>query len=954
MNLSKSIKTLFFSCVFLAGTLLLSGCPGAEGVVELPGSGETGGGGRIQAPPAELQLSNISVFYANDPAMQNLISFNSQRGEFTAVDVDELNGSINIMAEAKEPDVTIQISWSNEGAEQKSGSMTSAEVGTAAFTDMPPPARGSGYPLTVQVKTSNGAKSYTTVITLKAPGADASLETLSVKKANNVEADGELLPDLGWGEEDNPIPFWPSVYDYSIVFKGAEDAEATLKITAEAASADSRIKLSQDGGTPVDGLSTLVTPPPDANAALLSENGGGPNGGDPETAEKYQYSWDVKVGEAGSEPSEIALIVTNGSVSNIYWILLVPPANTGSEDAHLSFLGFRYESGNSPIEFKSDQLTYNVEAPQSETKVSLTACQPKGKGQAAITYKTVTTSEAGEPGEGSPQTISINDLPADLNLPSDSDTKLVVTITVTVPGKAEETMTYTVTFKKSGNLTAYSGTYTLQGGDNYNVTGLVAVTPDGTEHTVTIDKGTKNWKVAINKALGNPVKFAVIYTGKNSDDTMSYRTSITAPGGKTGITLTFNLGGSHGSGENSYLYVQTAAQLRTLGLPENRSKNYYLANDIDLTTLSDAWNGPDGYSGNFNGNGKTIKLELSKVGDSTDLAGDTGLFTSLGNKAVIENFNIVVSTKGDGLSMKGHSHFGGVVGRILSTNNSNDTYTLRNVHVSGTLKYNDLAVSGKWLIVGGLIGEIVSVPLNGAVTTIENCSSNLQIIADLGANSGTSDVLLSFGGLVGKTGPVYTGNNTVIKNCYTAGLIDLSVGSDRLIVAGGIVGDVFYHNENTKTIGFQMTNSYSTMDINLVKTSNNNNQQSAAGGLIGRINTEITDNKIENCFALNPRVLAIAGGNVYNDRVIGNKLAFNGQLSNYALKGMTTGTSVAGTTPNLENGALNTAAGLGEDVAFFNDEKNWTNADFTEANWDFTGLNIGQNIDQNIYPKLKF
>ncbi|MDR2658521.1 MAG: hypothetical protein LBC27_00820 [Spirochaetaceae bacterium] len=935
MKTFKNIKTLFTG-LFLAGTLLLSGCPGAEGGIDLPATSGGGNSGRTTEVPAELQLANINVFYANDGTRHNLINFNNPKsGAFTADDVEngEVKGRIVIEAEAKDPEVSILITWNNEGATgEKSGGMTSAAAGAATVENMPLPA--GGYPLTVNVKTSKDAKSYTTVITLKAPGADASLKTLSVTKTGDT--DTELLPDLGLGGGDDET-FWPYVYDYAIVFKDAGDAKAALKITAEAASADSVITLTQDGNS----ITNPTNPaPPNASAALLSGGDGSPDGEDPDPSpapasetEKRQYSWNVNVGDAGKAPSEIALTVTNGDVINRYWILLVPPPDTSMNEAYLSLLDFRYGNGSPAVpNFNGDVQTYNVEAPQSETTVSLKECAARGNGRADITYKTVNR-ETGETVGAGEQTI--NSLPASLTLPIAGETELVVTVTVTVPDHDDRTMVYTVKFRKSENLSAYRGTYTLTvDGTSKAASALVAVTADNTEHTATIETGTKNWSVAIDKKLGAPVKFAVMYK-TSAEDSMSYRTSITAPGGssKTGISLTFSVAGSSaGSGENNYLYVQNAEQLKTLGVAGNQNKNYYLANDIDLTTLTSDWNGPRGYAGKFNGNGKTITLELTKT------EGDTGLFDQLGDGAVIENLNVVVSSPDGGLLMTAKSHFGGVVGGILSGNT-----TIRGVSVKGVLEYADLPSTG-FLLVGALIGEVVE--NKTATVLVENCEADIDITVN--ATGIDEAFMIGVGGLIGKTSSEGNGQTVTIKNCRTGGKI--TINSDKGdIFAGGIDGTEGKGGRSEEKIAAKliMENCYSSMDISVNITGQLASHVTAGGGLIGQLYNSNTGSTIKNNIALNPKVLVTSNNTSKfgSGRIVGRNSS-SGTFpkdENYALSTMLTG---AGSGAEAADSLLN---GKGKTAAYLSESSTWNGLGFTTDNWDFTGLDIAKGV----YPKLK-
>ncbi|MDR0409543.1 MAG: hypothetical protein LBH18_04010 [Spirochaetaceae bacterium] len=367
------------------------------------------------------------------------------------------------------------------------------------------------------------------------------------------------------------------------------------------------------------------------------------------------------------------------------------------------------------------------------------------------------------------------------------------------------------------------------------------------------------------------------------------------------------------------------------------SGNYCLANDItlDSSTLGQNWEGPEGYRGHFNGNGKTIKLELANT------KGDIALFNSLADTAIIENFNIEVTTKGsngtDHLAMTGTAHFGGVVADISGIGN----YILRNISITGNLNYK---LSGGQLLAGGLIGQVGGI----MIIKIENCSSDINInVVEDDLNSGDYDGVRGFGGLIGKiTGS--SGNEITINHCRTGGEIVADLSSNttdpKALVAGGIVGDIIGtgNGDNNAKSNVIIKNCYSTMDINL-KTAMNG--LVAGGGLVGRYGTSYNSARISNSVALNKTINAQSShvsSNTSAHRVVGVHSG-NGQVANnYALSTMMVNESAVSDT------AANSLDGLSKTANDLKAEATWVSGlSFSKDNWDFS------NIARDGYPTLK-
>jgi hypothetical protein len=385
------------------------------------------------------------------------------------------------------------------------------------------------------------------------------------------------------------------------------------------------------------------------------------------------------------------------------------------------------------------------------------------------------------------------------------------------------------------------------------------------------------------------------------------------------------------------------------------NENYMLAAPlIDLTTLGD-WIGPKDYAGHFNGNGNTIKLQLSK-GDS-----DTGLFDSIADGAVIENLNVEVSTKGDGIDITNDVFFGAVVGGIRGYGG---TFNLKGISVSGELKYRSIT-TGKYLLAGGLMGQAYKTTGTKLIDlTIENCESDLTINADL---NGSGSSVVAVGGLIGKFGD--DAGTVTIRNSRTGGEINVTVyGTQYTARVGGIIGaasndtggNAAYTGDNGAARGnLIIENCYSTTEI-VADKKNTSGALSAAGGIVGFLNIEGDKTLIDNNIALNPSLIA-KGNNTNEDGILSGRVIGKTKvagplvkyLDNYALDTVKVGTKNGGqseivwrTGDEIENldssrdGATITEADLSS-------QSFWTEKGFDTKNWDFNNRIDGK------YPRLK-
>jgi hypothetical protein len=379
------------------------------------------------------------------------------------------------------------------------------------------------------------------------------------------------------------------------------------------------------------------------------------------------------------------------------------------------------------------------------------------------------------------------------------------------------------------------------------------------------------------------------------------------------------------------LRITDANEFAKLGAAENRNKDFALGGDIDLTGTGAVWNGVSGYTGHFYGNGYTIKgLVLNKT------SGDTGLFTTLANGAVLENFTLEVSTRanpdGSFPARTGSSHFGGVVG--YTSNGA--TLTLKDIRVKGRLDYGPMNTNA-YILAGALIGETAP----NSNTTVENCVSELDITLKEGIGAGGTT--LGFGGIVGKAYGRLT-----IKNSYSTGNILVSHNADKNLCAGGIIG---VSNNCTLTI----ENCYSSSEV-IATNNSTNGRKIFAGGMVGWVENGPQLVVVKNSAAIGTKTLAATTKTFFeSNRIVAmpQTTVFTGSGfgNNFALKNMLTGNDSNAAAQDF-NGGANTAAGLGKTIDELKALDTWTNIAPNGLGWNTTVWNFS-GLSQGKWPVLK-
>jgi hypothetical protein len=338
------------------------------------------------------------------------------------------------------------------------------------------------------------------------------------------------------------------------------------------------------------------------------------------------------------------------------------------------------------------------------------------------------------------------------------------------------------------------------------------------------------------------------------------------------------------------------------------TENYSLACDIDLRGYTDSngdpvtsWAGPSGYGGHFYGNGYTITgLVL------TEATGATGLFRSLGNNAVVENFTLEVSTSDDlkNNTPVGNVTFGGVVGGVGGA----VTVTIKNVIVNGTIELFGVDTNTAFVI-GGFIGSTGTTSL----VNIDKCVSNMsvKVKSSAQANINTSGVGGFIGSLLGVTN---------ISNSYSTGDIEFTSAVDSFFLAGCFAGVVGANVSGPQNWHVTITNSYASGNLVIDyknRTAFNTSFSTNVGGFVGgvrRVGTIV----VENCAYVGNKIVVLrssSDGLIGMGRIYGGTSRSAGEIvdtagstftNNIARLGITYGATTAAADQGTANNDVGT------------------------------------------------
>ena len=248
-----------------------------------------------------------------------------------------------------------------------------------------------------------------------------------------------------------------------------------------------------------------------------------------------------------------------------------------------------------------------------------------------------------------------------------------------------------------------------------------------------------------------------------------------------------------GSGTEKAPYViANAGQLAAFAAAVDGGESYdgkyvALGDDIDLSDVS-SWN-PIGdesgtvniFNGTFDGKGHTIsKLKIDA--NVTEGESNYGLFSTLGNKAVVKNLNItdaaiaVENTGTYGTSTE-KVRAGIVAGEtVKAATSAHNSIGTRIDSCSATGSVSAVSTKDKMTFAGGIVG------MGDIGTAITNCWTDASVRAVANPVSNKNSMA---GGIIGSSG-----NYVVIANCATFGDVYAASPSSTNFggMAGGIVG----------------------------------------------------------------------------------------------------------------------------------------------------------------------
>ncbi|GMO36956.1 MAG: hypothetical protein Ta2F_13000 [Termitinemataceae bacterium] len=882
--------------VIITAILLTLSCKGASDLGGDVASASHGG----YVPPRNIdpatQLKTLNVQYEGVSA-GNLIVFNSTDGEedqlgeylpghmepsategdpdvFVPDSTDATRQFITVNAAAKSPDAYIKIWWTNGNS---GDGMENATKSTASLTKIPVPTTQDITYVNINVVNGDGMFEY--IIQIPPPVIDTTLKTLALTP-------GTLTPE-----------FSGHVTNYSV---SGLTASQSITISAEANAPDEENPQVTIDGT-VGNSKTVVGP------------------------------------AAGAANKIITVTVTNQSMTSEYQITLISPQVTLNNVSTLQHVQFYYvdDTQNPAVEtpviaggaFTTDHTDYTFsQIPSGAVKVKLgEATATSSNAQSIVVQQGIGTLTDYASANASTLTGTYNaiNLPAK---PTGNAQSQVLRFVIVVKAQDGSTTPYTFAFSNPKKTVSWQGTIEATGSGSANLTftrvDIEYIDLDGSKQTksteTALSQPGNGWSITLDDRI-TPSAFVAVMI--NTANNATYRESFA--NGVNGIGNTYSNNVLQVVASNTARLIFNASGLKAIGDSANQGVNWFLNNDIDLSEAPGDWEGPSGYYGVFDGNGKTIKnLLLTKTGS------DTGLFATLGDGATIKNFTLEVKTPSP-LNMTNSVHFGGVVG-LIDVTTPTAFITLKNIRVEGTLEYNGLT-GNKYLIVGGLVGEVNQ----NSKVNIEKCVSAIDVEANITNDSSSNNYDAVVGGFAGKL----LSGIVNITDSYSTGNVLLTNSGNRHLAAGGLIGTLGNAGNSGANI-VEIKNSYSTGTVEVRLPSGS--RTVAAGGLVGGYQSGTIN--FHNSVALNASIIATGAGTINTGRVIGVSSTSVTLADNYANSAMTiNSTAVSGTDTDAGKTKKH---GEGKALTAMN-QTFWTVLGFTTANWDYTNYVTGQG------PKLK-
>jgi hypothetical protein len=402
----------------------------------------------------------------------------------------------------------------------------------------------------------------------------------------------------------------------------------------------------------------------------------------------------------------------------------------------------------------------------------------------------------------------------------------------------------------------------------------------------------------------------------------------------------------------SGLRIADANEFAKLGAAENRNKDFALGGDIDLAGTGTVWNGPSGYTGHFYGNGYTIKgLELGP--DTAVSAGGTaksvGLFGSLGNGAVLEDFSLEIKTTNNMpvTFTSGGLYFGGVLAVV---DNTSAEITLKKIKVKGDLT---VTKTSPHIVMGGFFGELRQFKK----VTFEQCSSDVTINLTMGDNVKSDNIHCgSFVGMHWHGAGAPANSEASFTDCAATGDIIVSTNltnSSLTVSSGGFMGSAMSANNRATALRFNRCYAAGNVSFTNRGTSNAKVNRGGAGGFVGYIGDANITVEMQKCAVLGSGISFPALVSGINDvsRLAG---VINGAVPSFSNNIANSNMQINGLVHSDNNADLagNTKWGKGKTIDELKVAATWTDIAPNGLGWNTTVWNFS-GLAQGNWPVLK-
>ena len=233
------------------------------------------------------------------------------------------------------------------------------------------------------------------------------------------------------------------------------------------------------------------------------------------------------------------------------------------------------------------------------------------------------------------------------------------------------------------------------------------------------------------------------------------------------------------------------------------SSTITLGADINLTGCGiggltrDAYSADDTFSGTFNGNDRTLTLDIGAKNSFNSVSnGDgriywhnsTGLFAALDSSATVSNLNLAGNIRLSNNKLTSGMYSGALAAQVRGSRDKGSTLS----KASTSVNYDVNANGANTLYLGGLIGLISGGIAKMDLDTGTSLASTI-IISHFG-NGAYNHIGGAIGGIDSKASVTLTCNGTTL-----GGKIE-STGSINNLYAGGLVGTIVPANGSTRAI----------------------------------------------------------------------------------------------------------------------------------------------------------